>query len=85
MAKDLKSSMELAVTVMNKVRERAELSDLKGLQIRRVERHQPEASNWEAIFEMVGYDSNGRPAPMMTPHPLAYEIVKDIQSRFDLA
>lgn len=86
MARPTKSSIELAVAIMNKVREHPELnSEIKSVEIRRAERHHPGASNWEAVFEMIGYDSTGRAIPMPTPHPLANQIVRDIQSHFDLA
>lgn len=86
MAKETKTQIELAVAIMNKIREYPEVaSEIKAVEVRRAERHNPKASNWDAIFEMLGFDSSGRPVPMMTPHPLAQNIVQELQGRFDLA
>jgi hypothetical protein len=80
-----KSSGEVAAAVMNRIRERPELQkEIKGVKIRRMKRYHPAASNWEAKFEMIGYDNASRPTLMPAPHPLANQIVTDIQSQFDL-
>jgi hypothetical protein len=85
-AKETKTQIEIAVAILNRLREHAELkSEITDVEVRRAQRHHPNAPNWDAIFEMVGYDNSGRPIPMPTTHPLALRIVEELQATSDLA
>lgn len=84
MPRQSKTTKALAVIVMGEIGLHDELKkEITGVTIRKTERHNPKAPNWEAVFETVGYSSDGRPIPMPVPHPLAYEIVSKLQSQFD--
>ena len=84
MSKQQKTSKALAVIVMEEVGLHPELKKIKGVTIRHAQRHNPEAPNWDAVFELIGYDQDGRPIPVPVPPDLAYQIVRELQSRFDL-
>ena len=84
MERQQKTSRALAVIVMDEIRAYSELNEIQGVTIRHAERHNSKMPNWDAVFEMPGSDASGRPAPMPVPHPLAYELVRKLQARFDL-
>lgn len=84
MSRQLKTSKALATIVMEEIGLHSVLKEIQGVTIRRCERHNENAPNWEAVFELTGYDENRRPIPVPTPHPRAYEIVRELQGCFDL-
>jgi hypothetical protein len=85
MNREKKTIKALATIVMAEIERHPELHEIKGVTIRHAERHNPEAPNWDASFESIGYDANHRPIPVPVPPPSAYEVVRKLQSRYDLA
>lgn len=83
--REQKTSNALAVIVMGGIRTHPELNEIQGVTIRRIERPEAMMPNWDAIFYTRGTDSSGRLAPMPVAHPFAYELVRKLQIRFDLA
>jgi hypothetical protein len=84
MNREKKTSEALMIIVMEEIRQHPELHEIQGVTVRRTDRHKLEAPNWDAAFELIGYDANHRPIPIPVPPPSAYEIVRKLQSRFDL-
>lgn len=83
--RERKTALELELMLMEKIRERDELDEIQGVAIRRIERRDLLSANWDGVFQLIGFDSEGRAIPVPIPHPLAYQILGDLQSRFDLA
>jgi hypothetical protein len=84
MNKECKSPEALAILVMNEVGLYEDLAEIKGVAIRRTDRPDPKAANWGALFETLRYSGDRRPTPMPITHPLADEIVRKLQSLYDL-
>jgi hypothetical protein len=79
-----KTSQALTLIIMDEVGLCEELAEFKGVTILRTDRHHPQAPNWDATFETLRYSGNSRPIPMPIAHPLADEIIRKLQSQYDL-
>jgi hypothetical protein len=83
MDRQTKTTTELIIIVMQEVSLHEELQEIKGVTIRKTGRRNPEAANWEAVFETVRYSEDNRPVPMPIAHPLADKIVQTLQSQYE--
>lgn len=84
MSRECKTPEALAVMVMKEVGLCEDLAEFKGVTIRKTDRHNPNAPNWEALFETLRYSGLTRPTAMPITHPLADEIVRKIQLQYDV-
>ena len=83
MDRQTKTTTELIVIVMDEVGLHEELDEIKGVTIRKTGRRDPEAANWDAVFETLQYSKDNRPIPMPITHPLADQIVQNLLSQYD--
>jgi hypothetical protein len=83
MDRQTKTTTELIIIVMAEVGLHEELQEIKGVTIRKTGRRNPEAANWDAVFETVRYSKDNRPIPMPIAHPLADEIVQKLQTQYE--